>query len=244
MSFDSGQESDRVGNLTQTIRVAAQDKSLMRRRAELARFAVETLSVVGSELHVLGHLIDADSVKGVSPFGHGSDETVAVSLLFRITTQLVSASVDLFGDGRHYGAAALLLQLVEIEYLSWAIEARDREGQRWLRSDRQTRESFFTPAKLRAAAQGKFRGKDYSYHCELGGHPVPGAGVLLGDDQAVSQLLLADLLGHVGRIWDHLVGWARQSDHGEPILSRSPEMSSRFAAWKSVDPLAELPPPS
>src|ERR1700730_3113518 len=70
----------------------------------------------------------------------------------------------------------LLRQMVEIEYLAWAVETRGGDGERWLRSDQQQRQSFCTPVKLRKAAQGRFRGKDYGYHCELGGHPVPRAG--------------------------------------------------------------------
>lgn len=222
---------------------AANNKELRKRRRELARFSSETFSSAGTELHVLGYVIGSDRVGGVSPFGHGSDETVAVSVLLRIAGQLLSSSADLFDDGRKYAAAALLRQMVEIEYLAWAIETRNQEGERWLRSDRQQRQAFFTPAKLRKAALGKFRGKDYGYHCELGGHPVPTAGVLVGDDPVVSQLLLADLLGHAGRIWDHFVGWALKSSNGGPILSRSRKMSKRFVAWKSKDPLAKLPSP-
>jgi hypothetical protein len=56
---------------------------------------------------------------------------------------------------------------------------------------------------------------------------------LLGGDSAISQLLLSDLLGHVGRIWDHLVRWAAQNGNGEPILTRSRGMSERFGEWKS-----------
>ncbi len=226
-----------------TIRLAAGDKVLMQLRSELAHFAAKTFGASGTELHALGHILGTDRIDGTSPFGHGSDETVAVSMLLRIATQLVSASADLFLDGRPYAAAALLRQIVEIEYLAWAMETRDSDGERWLRSDRSLRESFFTPAKLRKAAQGKFRGKDYGYHCEMGGHPVPVASILLGNDTAMPQLLLVDLLGHAGRIWDHLVGWANASSHGVPILSRSQQMSEKFGEWKSLDPLAALPPP-
>jgi hypothetical protein len=77
----------------------------------------------------------------------------------------------------------------------------------------------------------------------LGGHPVPQAGMLLGGDSAVGQLLLSDLLGHVGRIWDHLVRWARQNEDGAPILQRNRGMSIRFQEWKSKDQLVDLPPP-
>jgi hypothetical protein len=192
---------------------------------------------------LLGHIVGSDRVDGTSPFGHGNDETVAVSVLLLIGAQLISASASLFEDGRHYAAAALVRQMVEIEYLAWAFETRDGDGARRLRSDQQERQEFFKPAKLRAAARGTFRGKDYGYHCELGGHPVPGASILLKGDLAVSELLLSDLLGHAGRIWDHLVGWARQNSDGYPILSRGGGMSSRFGEWKSKDLLVDLPPP-
>lgn len=217
--------------------------SLRRLRYNLAEWSARTLLAAGQELHVAGHIIGPDRVQGRSPFGHGSDEVVAVSVLLRISAQLTSASADLFKDGRAYAAAALLRQLVEVEYLAWAIESRDRDGERWLRSTKEERENFFRPAKLRQAAQGKFRGKDYGYHCEFGGHPVPGAIILLDGEIATSQLLLSDLLGHVGRIWDHLVGWARRNDLGGPILARSGPMSKRFAAWKERDSLVGLPPP-
>lgn len=170
---------------------------------------------------MLGHIVRPDRVAGLSPFGHGSDETVAVSILLQIAAQLVSASADLFGDGRSYAAAALVRQVVEVEYLAWAIEAKNGEGERWLRSDKKQRESFFTPAKLRKAAVGKFRGQDYGYHCEAGGHPVPGSTLLLQCSSEVSQLLLSDLLGHAGQIWEHFVGWAKGSTHGNPILKRT-----------------------
>lgn len=236
----------RQGNtqaISDAINLAANDEKLTKERGELAHFTSKSFLSVGTELHVLGHVVGSDRIGGVSPFGHGSDETVAISVLLRIASQLVSASADLFEDGRKYAAAALLRQMVEIEYLAWAMETRDRDGERWLRSDRQGRETFFTPRKLRSAAAGKFRGKDYGYHCELGGHPVPGASVLLGDDSVISQLLLADLLGHAGRIWDHLIGWSRRNSNGEPILRHGLEMSERFGAWKSNDPLAAIPPP-
>lgn len=179
----------------------------MELRAALAKFASQKFHQVGTVLHLTGHIIGPDRALSASPFGHGSDEVVGISLLLRIASQLVSASTDLFRDGRSYAAAALVRQIVELEYLAWAFESRDRDTERWLRSNEQERQDLFRPAKLRKAAQGKFRSKDYGYHCELGGHPVPKAAILLSDDSAISQLLLSDLLGHVGRIWDHRSPW-------------------------------------
>jgi hypothetical protein len=234
----------RIALTKEAIDAAANDEHLKACRYQLATVASDKFAGAGTELHFLGHIIGSDRVEGHSPFGHGSDETVAISVLLRIASQLISSCAGLFADGRQYAAAALLRQMVEIEYLAWAFETRDRDGERWLRSDQEQRQEFFKPAKLRAAAQGKFRSKDYGYHCELGGHPVPKAEVLLEGNSAISQLLLADMLGHVGRIWDHLVGWAHPHKNGEPILKRSQGMSKRFGEWKSKDPLVDLPPPT
>lgn len=233
----------RIKPTREAMTASADDKEVSACRYELAMFSAKELEAAGAELHVVGHLLGTDRVEGSSPFGHGDDETVAVSVLLRVAGQLTSASADLFTEGRQYAAAALLRQMVEIEYLAWAFEVRDGDGERWLRSDQQERQNFFRPAKLRAAAQGKFRGKDYGYHCELGGHPVPQAGILLGGDSAIGQLLLSDLLGHVGRIWDHLVGWASENENGGPILRRSQRMSVKFQEWKARDQLVDLPPP-
>lgn len=233
----------RVESTRESMAVAANDRDATACRYKLARFCAKQLVEAGTELHVVGHLIGPDRAPGRSPFGHANDQAVAVSTLLLAAGQLTSASSDLFADGRQYAAAALLRQMVEIEYLAWAFETRNGDAERWLRSDQQERQRFFKPAKLREAARGTFRGKDYGYHCELGGHPVPQAGILLSGDSAVGQLLLSDLLGHVGRIWDHLVGWAPQNENGGPILQRSHGMSVRFREWKSKDRLVDLPPP-
>ena len=222
-------------------RSIADDEALKRHRVELAKFVAKSFAAAGDELKVLGTIGQDD--KPISSMG-GSDETVTVSILLRIANQLVSAGADLFSDGRHYAAAALIRQVVEIEYLAWAVEARDQDGERWLRSNSKQRQSFFTPAKLRKAAKGKFRSYDYSVHCEIGGHPTPMAEtILLNGDNAQAQLLLVDMLGHSGRIWDHVVRWAKSISHGNPIIKRNLKMCLKFNAWKSQDPLTNLPPP-
>lgn len=232
----------RIEPNTEAISQAATDPDQMASRVELARFVSQLLGEVGTLLHLSGHIIGSDRKNGVSPFGHGSDEVVAISLLLRIASQLLSAATDLFLDGRCYAAAALIRQMVEVEYLAWAFETRNSDAERWLRSTEKERQDFFKPAKLRQAAGGHFRSKDYGYHCELGGHPVPKATLLLGDTSVYSQLLLSDVLGHTGRIWNHLSGWARL--HGETaILARTTEMSIRFQDWKHRDLLFDLPPP-
>ncbi len=224
------------------VRKSALDVDQIALRMNLARFTEQIFRGAGKELHVAGHLLGTGRRDGISPFGHGDDATVALSMLLRISSELVSGSAELIDTGRYYAGSALIRQLVEVEYLAWAFETKNEEASRWLRSTREERFKFFTPAKLRAAAGDHFRSVDYGYHCELGGHPVPGSWVLLDDDGASAQLLLSDCLGHTGRIWDHTLGWAKTHQNGSPVLIRSEEMSKRYLHWKNSDQLNALPP--
>lgn len=234
---------DEVERWKEHARFAANDLGQVEARYRLAQFTAQTFSTVGTELHAAGYILGGDRAKSVSTTGHGSDEVVAVSLLLRIAGQLVSASTDLFSDGRNYAAAALLRQLVEIEYLAWAFDAREKDAERWLRSTAKERQDFFKPVKLRLAAQGKFRGKDYGYHCEMGGHPAPQAANLLNGDTLIAQLLLADLLGHTGRIWNHLLAWSASQPWASSIDDRKDEVAAKYSAWQRTDRLVDLSPP-
>jgi hypothetical protein len=238
------EQTDQTSHINwDTFRAAAKDSNLIELRRQLTDFTVTIFAATGDILHVGGHVVGSDRVNGRSPFGHGSDETVAVSVLLRIGSELISAARDLFFGGRHYAAAALLRQIVEIEYLAWAFDTKHQEGERWLRSTSSERQSFFTPAKLRRAAGGRFRGKDYGYHCELGGHPVPGGTLSLTENIAIAQLLLSDLLGHAGQIWDHVASWGKKNGYGPHLYAMNEEMAKRYSQWNIADLLVTLPPP-
>ena len=182
-----------------TISTAAKDKSLIRQRVEFAQYLATTFDAVGDEILELSTTKrTANSEQESNDIDH---EATAVAILLGIASQLISAISDLFSDGRHYAAAALLRQIVEIEYLVWAVDVGDEDGKRWLLSDRSIRKDDFTPFKLRNAAKGKFRSEDYSFHCEFGGHPTPrGALSLLSYSQSEEQILLVDLLWHTKHI--------------------------------------------
>jgi hypothetical protein len=225
------------------VKAAAVDPIAVAARMGFARYTADTFKDVGTKLHVWGHMLGTDRRNGLSPFGHGDDAAVAVSMLLRIGSQLVSGCADLISDGRHYAGAALVRQLVEVEYLAWAFETKDEESARWLRSTREEREQFFKPSKLRKASSGRFRSADYSYHCELGGHPVPGSWRLLNDDAATAQLMLSDCLSHSTRIWSHVFEWAEAYTLGEIVRDKHEAMGRQFAEWQRLDRLTILPPP-
>lgn len=95
----------------------------------------------------------------------------------------------------------------------------------------------------RYTSGGRFRSADYSYHCELGGHPVPGSWRLLNDDAATAQLMLSDCLSHSTRIWGHVFEWAKAYMLGEIVSDKHEAMGQRFAEWQRLNRLTTLPPP-
>jgi hypothetical protein len=68
----------------EAITAAANNKNLHKRRYRLAKFSSDQLAAAATELDLLGRIVGSDRVDGTSPFGDGSDETVAVSVLLRI----------------------------------------------------------------------------------------------------------------------------------------------------------------
>ncbi|WP_253342129.1 hypothetical protein [Sphingobium sp. OAS761] len=80
---------------------------------DFAKFTAETFKDLGEKLFVCGHVLGTDRRDGVSPFGHGDDAVVAVSMLLRIGSEIVSGCADLVGSGRYYAGAALVRQLVD-----------------------------------------------------------------------------------------------------------------------------------
>lgn len=239
-STESGFDTAKV---REVLAIAGKDQALIELRFQLAMLSSISFSDAGLELEAIGQIFGSDRKNKKSPFGNGNDAVVAVGLLLRIGGELIGSSTRLFQSGHAYSAAALLRQLVEVEYLAWAFEVKDSDAQRWLRSNKSEREEFFKPSKLRKAAAGKFRGQDYGYHCELGGHPVPTATNLINNRPEYSHLLLSDLLGHTGRIWEHFVSWSEGQDFGNPVLSRTPLMREKFMLWKKSDPILGLPEP-
>ena len=214
-----------------TVNASLADKDVAAIRHELAEYTSSQFVKVAIEIRKASVSEEQEKINA------------AVALILEIGSSLISGANALFLSGNTYAAAALVRQLVEVEYLAWAFEDDKKEAEKWITSDKEERMKFFTPAKLRKAAQGRFRSKDYGYHCELGGHPVPGANVLLENAELQAQLLLSDMLGHSGRIWDHLVRWADGENKQQAVLSQKENMLERYVAWKKADVTTKMPPP-
>jgi hypothetical protein len=134
----------------------ATDPCLAAVRLDAAVTAAPKLREAGRLLHLVGHIVGDGRVSGSSARGNGNDAQVAVGLLAQIGADLLDASATLLSGTNHYAGAALLRQVVEVEYLSWAFANEKREASEWLNSTHQKRLEFFTPARLRDLSDGRF----------------------------------------------------------------------------------------
>jgi hypothetical protein len=170
-----------------------------------------------------------------------SNAIQAVGLLLRIAGELAAAAGRMSSEGEHYAGAALVRQLVEIEYLTWTFKEGHRSASSWLRSTHEERRQMFSPAQLRKTSKGRFLAKDYQDHCEQGGHPVPRGEFLGNSSPGSAQLLLVDLIVHCWRTWDQVASWSGGIPHASAaVLKGGPEISARLNRWGRRDPMYGL----
>ena len=225
----------------QQVRQGAADPKLIGVRRDTALALASELRRAGELLHLASDLAKGDQISGESNGGNSHDEQIAVGVLAQIGAELVGASAALLSGGSHYAGAALLRQVVEVEYLAWAFAEEKREAQSWLNSTKDERFNLFAPAKLRKVSDGRFGTADYQGHCEQGGHPGPAGVPLIGGRQTgVAQMLLVDLLLHGWRTADSLHKWNEQRAAHPQVGERIAAGRAACSRWGQVDPLYSL----
>ena len=151
--------------------------------------------------------------------------------------------LQLLDANNHYPAYALLRQVVETEFVLWKFRHDPGAIPDWLNSDRDERERTWKPSKIYRSTDNDYRQKDYSGHCELGGHPTP-LGTLLasGERSAVAEAsVLGDLIGHLRDSWDHVVNAADALDSkwdlSEPCIAADARqrVADALATWSQID---------
>jgi hypothetical protein len=227
---------------------AAQDDEISRTLDELAndetataaRIAVceaigAALSRLGQVFWLTGNIVGHDRKSGESPFGFGDDGAVGVATIIQMGGALAQGAVQLLKSGNLYAAAALVRQIVEIEYLASAFAADHGKAAAWLRAGRAERLKFWSPAQLRKGS-AKFLASDYWNHCDLGGHPtVSGMGLLPGH-RTHSELVWVDLAGHLSSIWKQVEYLAENLLDGPiPTHWKLPDVTSVRDDWLRAD---------
>ena len=175
--------------------------------------------------------------------GDDGEAVRAMGFLLQMAGELGSAASRMLSGEEHYAGAALLRQIVEIEYLTWAFKEGHESLTAWLNSTHAERMRLFSPRQLRANSKGRFLSKDYQDHCEQGGHPVPPGILLLGGKEVgVAQVLLVDLLTHCWRTWDQVRNWLMNLDKAQQIgfPKAGVEVGPRLNEWGKRDPIYAL----
>jgi hypothetical protein len=217
---------------------AGEDEGSAASRQQVCHAVAKALAGAGDSLWVVGSIFGGDRVSGASPFQFGDDAVVGLSTVTQIGAQLCSGAITLLEIDNRYGAMALLRQLVEVEYLAWAFAEDHEEAAEWLRSDKETRRRMWQPRHLRERSGNRFRGKDYQFHCELGGHPTPEGGPLLPDHQRLSAFWWwYELAVHGVSVWEYVVVAAARLDYSTHVdnAAEAVGLDQKIRRWREVD---------
>jgi hypothetical protein len=217
------------------------DRASAERRIALCRALGEAFRERGDFLWIKGNLLGPDRALKASPFDFGDDADVGLATVTQIAGELTMGAVALLEQGNLYAAAALIRQLVEIEYLAWAFAEDQEQAKEWLRSTREERLRFWQPRDLRQRSHGRFRSADYATHCERGGHPTPQAMALLPDHSGrdLPMLWWLDLAIHAASTWDYLTDAAPElgrSEQFDPTSDRH-SLAQTIQDWRDAEPL-------
>jgi len=220
------------------LEIALREPSGRAAREGYCRLVGESFASVGQRLSISAWLARDDGQRGLS--------TVA-----QIAGELVNGAVAVMDAGHPYAGAALVRQLVEVEYLVAVFADDPEEPAKWITSSRSQLSRHYSPAKMRERAGGRFTASSYGHHCASGGHPSPDAWWHLPGSSApvVGGLILwTDLAMHAGAVWRDLM---RAVDAGgrepcAPVEMREEVGAARALWWErdlSARPWPSIPPP-
>lgn len=152
-------------------------------------------------------------------------------------------------DGAHgYACAALVRQLVEVEYLAWAFSDEPEDAARWLRSSPSRLDRHFKPSEMRKRAGDRFDHREYRTHCALGGHPNPRGAHMLVDHYAQiagNRWLWIDLGQHLERVWAYVLRALEAQDWASVVpIEVTDQVENARRQWHDRDMLATRLPRS
>lgn len=137
-----------------------------------------------------------------------------------------------------YGAASLVRQLVEVEYLSWATTNDPADAWEWFTSDRQIRLQRWQPGKIRQRSEGRFPNTDYHDHCEAGGHPVPEPAMKILDNRALwVEVTLYEAALHGSATWHYLLRALEDIAPTSAIEEQHHIVDAAYRSWTMTDDL-------
>ncbi|WP_400996409.1 hypothetical protein [Agromyces sp. GXQ0307] len=166
---------------------------------------------------------------------------MASGLVAGIGCELLQGIVVLADSRCAYASAALVRQLVEIEYLAWAVSEDPEDAIDWLRADHARRLAWWQPGKIRQRADGRFPNSDYRDHCEAGGHPVAETAPKILDNRSLwVEVSLYEACLHGSAAWHYLLQAFKAMDAPVEVDEAHGTVDRLWSTWKAVEPLTRL----
>jgi hypothetical protein len=181
-------------------------------------------------------------------FGLAEQPRRSIAAVIQMGGETARGAVALLRDDNRYGAAALVRQLVEIEYLLCLFAIDRDEPLKWASMDLEAVRREYQPARMRERCGDRFRSSEYSIHCQVGGHPRYAAAYVLPEHLRpgpfTEAVILAtgwvDLGQHLVRIWRWVEEILVEYDLSEVGLAKSSleKAKTAVALWVSADACA------
>ncbi len=178
-------------------------------------------------------------------FGLAEGRRWALAVIAQMGSELTLAASQLYSANRWYAGAALVRQLVEVEYLLYLFAIDDEEPDRWMLASSEEVRRMFAPATMRKRAGTRFRSEEYATHCEFGGHPRRRAHWLLrehgliGPAPARLEVQWVDLAQHLRRAWTNYCAAVARHSPSNVYPDRFAKIDTMFDKWNRADPVPD-----
>jgi len=177
----------------------------------------------------------------------------AVGIVAQMGAELALSATQLYKAKRWYAGAALVRQLIEVEYLLFLFATDNDEPERWLKASDAEAKKTFAPSQMRERSAGRFRVEEYQTHCKIGGHPRVSGHLLLREhitpistsppklfDPSIQWI---DLAQHLERFSTHyMAAVARHSPTNATNVypDRFAKIAQLASDWRISDPNLDI----
>jgi hypothetical protein len=179
-------------------------------------------------------------------FGMAEGARRALGIVTQMGAELALGAAQLYKTNRWYAGAALVRQLIEVEYLLFLFATDDNEPERWLEASDAEAKKTFAPSQMRERSAGRFRVDEYQTHCKIGGHPRVSGHVLLKEhitpisssppklfDPSIQWI---DLAQHLERFSTHYIAAVAKHSPSNVYPDRFAKIAQLASDWRTTNP--------
>jgi hypothetical protein len=183
-------------------------------------------------------------------FGMAEGARRALGIVAQMGAELALGAAQLYKAKQWYAGAALVRQLIEVEYLLFLFATDDREPECWLKASDAEAKRTFSPSQMRERSAGRFQVEEYQTHCRIGGHPRISGHVLLKEHiTPIStsppklfnpSIQWVDLAQHLERLSIHYIVAVAKHSPTNVYPDRFAKLAQLASDWRKSDPNPDI----